>query len=60
MIYSGVSPDKLYSSVMVLGANDYFFRALTRDGTHYFQIEAFNENGVSPRSPVVRSAPPTE
>ena len=55
VIYSGVAPDKLYTSVMVYGASEYYFRAMTKDRAYYFQIEAFNENGVSDRSPVVKA-----
>lgn len=50
VIYSGISLDKLYTSVMVYGANEYNFRALDRDRTYYFQIEAFNESGMSARA----------
>ncbi|MCA9242480.1 MAG: family 43 glycosylhydrolase [Phycisphaerales bacterium] len=57
VIYAGVDASKLYTSVMVLGANDYYFRALDRDKPHYFQIEAFNENGVSSRSDIVKAGP---
>jgi xylan 1,4-beta-xylosidase len=54
VIRCGVDPQKLYNSVMVYGANEYYFRAMDRDVPYYFQIEAFNENGVSPRTtPVV-------
>lgn len=57
VIYAGASPDKLYTSVMVLGANDYWFRAMERDKPHFFAIEAFNENGISRRSDVVQVMP---
>jgi hypothetical protein len=50
----GVQPDKLYTSVMVNSANEYWFRALDRSRAYYFQIEAFNENGSSARSPAVK------
>ena len=54
VIRSGVDSGKLYNSVMVYGANEYYFRAMDRDVPYYFQIEAFNENGVSPRTiPIV-------
>jgi len=49
-IYSGIAPDKMYNSVMVFGKNEYYFRAMDIDRTYYFQIEAFNENGVSKRT----------
>ncbi len=55
VIRAGVAPDMLYTSVMVLGANDYYFCALERDRPHYFQIEAFNENGIGPRSATIKS-----
>jgi hypothetical protein len=45
VIYSGIAPDKLYTSVMVYGANDYYFKSMDTDKTYYFKIEAFNENG---------------
>ncbi|MFN0136052.1 MAG: family 43 glycosylhydrolase [Phycisphaerae bacterium] len=57
VIYAGASPDKLYTSVMALGANDFWFRAMERDQPHYFAIEAFNENGISPRSEIVKTTP---
>lgn len=49
-IYSGIAPDKMYNSVMVFGKNEYYFRAMDIDRTYYFQIEAFNENGISKRT----------
>ncbi|MDR3689877.1 MAG: family 43 glycosylhydrolase [Fimbriimonas sp.] len=55
VIYSGVAPDKLYTSVMVYGANEYYFTAMTKDRPYYFQIEAFNEGGISSRSAVLES-----
>ncbi len=55
VIYSGVAPDKLYTSMMVYGASDYWHRAMDRDRGYWFQIEAFNENGVSPRSALVEA-----
>ena len=49
-IYSGIAPDKMYNSVMVFGKNEYYFRSMDIDRTYYFQIEAFNENGISKRT----------
>ena len=54
VIYTGVAPDKLYTSIMVYGANEYYFSAMDRDIPYYFQIEAFNENGISKRTEVVK------
>ena len=47
--------DKLYTSIMVYGANEYYFNAMTRDAPYYFQIEAFNEAGISARSRVLEA-----
>ena len=52
LIRAGVAPDKLYTSIMVHSATDYYHRAMTVDQDYYFQIEAFNENGSSPASPL--------
>lgn len=49
----GVAPGKLYSAVTVYGATEYTLRTLDRDRTYYATIEAFNENGVGPRSDVI-------
>lgn len=48
----GIAPEKLYSSWMVYGSNSLMMRNLDADQTYYFSIEAFNENGVSERTPV--------
>ncbi|MHA8087100.1 family 43 glycosylhydrolase [Aquirufa sp. Wall-65K1] len=55
VIYSGISPDKLYTSVQVFGANEYYFKSMDKDKTYYFQIEAFNENGIGKRGPIIKS-----
>ncbi len=55
VVYCGIAPDKLYTSVMVYGANEYYFRAMDKDRPYYFQIEAFNENGISDRTPMVKA-----
>ncbi len=52
-IYTGLAPDKLYSCIMVHGANDYYFKGMDKDRPYYFTIEAINENGVSARTSVV-------
>lgn len=54
VIYFGKSPDKLYGSIMVYGQNDYFFTGMDRTDTYYFQIEAFNNNGISKRTDVIK------
>ncbi|MGE5498803.1 MAG: discoidin domain-containing protein, partial [Syntrophothermus sp.] len=55
VIYSGVEPGKLYTSVMVYGKNEYYFTAMDKYRTYYFAIEAFNENGIGPRTSTVKS-----
>ncbi|MFD2035947.1 family 43 glycosylhydrolase [Belliella marina] len=50
----GIAPDKLYSSWMVYGENELDLKSLSIDQSYYFTIEAFNENGVSKRNPVVK------
>ncbi len=54
-IYFGVERDKLYGCIMVYGDNEYFFEGMDRKKPYYFQIEAINESGVSPRSAVVKA-----
>lgn len=46
-IYLGTEPDKLYNSVMVLTANDYWLKTMDREKSYFFAIEAINENGTS-------------
>jgi hypothetical protein len=50
----GIAPDKLYSSWMVYDNNELLLKSLSVDQTYYFAIEAFNENGVSSRSKVIK------
>ncbi len=54
VIYTGTAPDKLYNSMMVYGNNEYYFSAMEKDQPYYFQIEAFNENGIGKRTTVVK------
>lgn len=53
-IYMGLSADKLYNSIMVLDANDYWLKTMDSEKTYYFTIEAFNENGVSLKKKVIK------
>jgi hypothetical protein len=55
VIYFGKSPDKLYGSIMVYGKNEYYFNGLDRSDVYYFQIEAFNNNGIGPKSEIKKS-----
>ena len=53
-IYSGVAPDKLYNNILLYGVNEYYFNGLEKDKPYYFQIEAFNENGIGKRTAVIK------
>ena len=53
-IYLGTEPDKLYNSIMVYQANEYWYKGMDKEKPYYFCIEAINENGVSERSKVIR------
>ena len=55
VIYFGKSPEKLYGSIMVYGKNEYYFNGLDKSETYYFQIEAFNNNGIGPKSEIKKS-----
>jgi xylan 1,4-beta-xylosidase len=55
VIYFGKSPEKLYGSIMVYGKNEYYFNGLDRSDSYYFQIEAFNNNGIGARSEIKKS-----
>ena len=54
-IYYGIAPDKLYSSIMVYDAADYWLKSMDKNKTYYFAIEAINENGVSVRTTPIKS-----
>ncbi len=54
-IWFGVAPDKLYGNIMVYGKNEYYFNGMDKDLPYYFQIEAFNENGVGGRTVVQKA-----
>ena len=40
---------------MFYGKNEYFFTGADRPDAYYFQIEAFNANGISERSEIKKS-----
>ncbi len=54
-IYMGTEPGKLYNSIMVYSANEYWLKSMDREKTYYFTIEAVNENGVSTSSTIIKS-----
>jgi xylan 1,4-beta-xylosidase len=53
-LYYGTAPDKLYSCIMIHDFNEYWFKAMDKDKTYYFTIEAINENGVSEKSKLMK------
>jgi hypothetical protein len=53
-IYFGTAPDKLYNSIQLCDANDYWFKVMDKEKTYYFAIESLNENGTSPRTAVIK------
>jgi hypothetical protein len=50
----GIAPDKLYSSWLVYDTNEHHMKTLGRDQVYYFAVEAFNENGISELSEIVK------
>ena len=54
-IYMGTDPGKMYNCIMVYSANEYWLKTMDKEKPYYFIIEALNENGVSPASPVIKS-----
>ncbi len=53
VLYWGISPDKLNLSVLLYDTPGYELRALNTDQTYYYQVEAFNENGISKKSDIL-------
>lgn len=54
-IYTGLAPDKLYNCIMVHSANEFYYKAMDKEKSYYFSIEAINENGVSARTQIIKS-----
>lgn len=50
----GIAADKLYSSWMVYDQHSLELKSLNTDQAYYFSIEAFNENGVSEKSGIIK------
>ena len=53
VLYWGITKDKLNNSVLMYDKPGYELRALTTDQAYYYQVEAFNENGISQRSEIL-------
>jgi len=54
-IYYGTSPDKLYTCIQVNDDNQYWLKTMDKEKIYYFAAESFNENGVSPRTAVIKA-----
>ncbi|MEO7394959.1 MAG: family 43 glycosylhydrolase [Chitinophagaceae bacterium] len=53
-LYYGTAPYKLYSCIMIHDFNEYWFKAMDKQKTYYFSIEAINENGVSEKYKTIK------
>ncbi len=53
VIYWGIDKDHLNLSALMYSQNSYELRALNTDQGYYYQVEAFNENGISKRSEIL-------
>ena len=53
VFYWGIAEDKLNLSALTYDEPDYEIRALNTDQSYHFQVEAFNENGISEKSKMV-------
>lgn len=55
VLYWGIAEDRLNNSVMIYDENRYELRALNKGQEYYYQVEAFNENGISKRSKTLKN-----
>ncbi len=53
VIYWGIHPDRLNLSALMYDEPNYELRALNTDQKYFYQVEAFNENGISERSEII-------
>ncbi|WP_445731340.1 family 43 glycosylhydrolase [Mariniflexile sp.] len=53
VIYWGISKDKLNLSALMYDHPNYELRALNTATGYYYQVEAFNENGISEKSKIM-------
>ena len=53
VIYWGIHKDKLNLSALMYGKHEYELRALNTDQRYYYQVEAFDENGISQKSEIL-------
>ncbi|MFM7195744.1 MAG: discoidin domain-containing protein, partial [Bacteroidota bacterium] len=54
-IHLGTDPEKLYTTIMVHDANDFYYKGMDSKKTYWYRIEAINENGISVSSKVVKA-----
>ncbi|HSM64485.1 MAG TPA: discoidin domain-containing protein, partial [Gillisia sp.] len=54
VIYWGISKNHLNLSALMYDQPNYELRALNTDQSYYIQVEAFNENGISEKSEVIK------
>jgi hypothetical protein len=54
-LYYGTDRDKLYNTIMVYDANEYWFKGMDSEESYYYTIEALNENGISVRTDTIRA-----
>ena len=55
VIYWGIDKDKLNLAALIYNQSDYDLRALNTDQEYFYQLEAFNENGISQKSEILRT-----
>lgn len=53
VIYWGISKEHLNLSALMYDQPNYELRALNTDQGYYYQVEAFNENGISKKSEIL-------
>ncbi|TGV02174.1 family 43 glycosylhydrolase [Flavivirga rizhaonensis] len=53
VVYWGISKDKLNLSAFMYDTSNYELRALNTNTSYYYQVEAFNENGISKKSDIL-------
>lgn len=55
VLYWGIREDRLNNSAMIYDKNSYELRALNKGQRYYYQVEAFNENGISERTKILKT-----
>lgn len=53
VVYWGIARDKLNLSALMYDDTNYELRALNSDQAYFYQVEAFNENGISEKSDIL-------